>query len=436
MTKRTSRYILTLALVACCVLIVPAVAAASTAWVSGSAPTVLNGTSCTKPGYSTVQSAINAGAATINVCSGTYPEQLTITKAVKLTAINGTGTATVAMPAAAVDSTTSCDTTGTLKQKDEISICTAGTVSIAGLNVEAIIPLETCADGLYGIFVGEGSTLKATNVAINGASTSVNAFKGCQHGVAVEVGLKQFDNNTENIHIPHEIGHAVLSKVKVSGYQKNGPTVKGETSTLVVSASTITGEGPSPYIAQNGIEVWGATGKITGTTISGNECEVSGVCGSEKTQSSGALFFLAGPGSSLATSTLTGNDFGVYYISESELQPTTAQLAMTGDIFSSNRYEGIILDQGKASLNGSTVKGGKIGVELLQYATPPSEAQTQSSQSTATNDKINEATEAAIKVFSDKAAGDIAGKFTITKSTFSGDATILINESNNFEVVF
>jgi hypothetical protein len=425
--KRRSRFILIVALVAFCGLTVPALASASTAYVSNSAPIVPNGASCTQPGFNTVQAAITSGAGTINVCPGTYTEQLTITKAAKLIAINGTGTATVAMPSAAVNSTTECDTMGGLEQKDEISICTAGTVSITGLNVEAIIPLTTCAGGLYGIFVGGGGTLKATNMAIDGASTSLNGYKGCQHGVAVEVGS----------HTPAETGHAVLSKVKVSGYEKNGPTVKNPGSTLTVSASTITGEGPSPYIAQNGIEVYGGVGKITGTTISGNECEIAGVCSFEKTQSSGALFFLAGTGSTLGTSTVKENDFGIYYFSESATQPETAQLKMNSDIFSSNRYEGVILDQGKASLNGSTINGsGKVGIELLQYATPPSEAQTQSSQSTATNDKINEMSEAGIKVSSDKEPGDIAGKFTITKSTFSGDATVLINQSNNFEVVF
>src|SRR5438552_3948936 len=108
-TKRTLHYILTLALVAFCSLAVPAVAGASTAWVSNSAPVVPNGTSCTSPGFKDVQSAISSGAGTVNVCSGTYSEQLTITKAVKLTAVNGAGTATVKMPAAAVDSTTTCD---------------------------------------------------------------------------------------------------------------------------------------------------------------------------------------------------------------------------------------------------------------------------------------------------------------------------------------
>ena len=421
MTKGKSRSSLILAMAACCALVLPA-AAGATAWVSNSAPVVAKGTSCTQPGFKGVQDAINAGASAINVCPGTYTEQLAITKAVKLTAINGTGTATVAMPAAAEDSKTACDTMGGLKQKDEISICTPGTVSITGLNVEAVIPLETCADGLYGIFVGEGGTLKATNMAVNGASTSLNSYKGCQHGVAVEVGS----------HTPAEVGHAVLNKVTVHGYEKNGPTVKDEGSTLTVTASTITGEGPSPYIAQNGIEVYGGIGKITGTTITGNECEVSTACSFETTQSSGALFFLAGPGSTMSTSTLKENDFGVYYASESASPPTTPQLTLSGDVFSSNRYEGVILDQGKASVNSSTINGsGKIGIELLQY-----EGQTQSSQSTATNDKINEMSVAGIKVFSDKGAGDIPGKFTITKSTFSADATVLINESSNFEVVF
>jgi hypothetical protein len=44
--------------------------------------------------------------------------------------------------------------------------------------------------------------------------------------------------------------------------------------------------------------------------------------------------------------------------------------------------------------------------------------------------------EAGVRVSSDKAPSDIAGKFTLTKSTFASDATVLDNESNNFEVIF
>ena len=326
------------------------------------------------------------------------------------------------MPASAEDSKSSCDTKEGLQQIDEISICTSGTVSITGLDVEAIIPLETCAGGLNGIFVGGGGTLKATGVSVDGASTSLDAYKGCQHGVAVEVGAAA----------QKEVGHAVLKNVAVSGYEKNGPTVKYAGSTLSVTGSTITGAGPTPWIAQNGIEVaFGGQGSVKASTVTGNECNVAS-CGAEGEQASGVLFLQAAPGSSIVHSTVNENDLGVYYASGSKTLSATPEVTIAKDLLTSNRYEGIDLEEGKASLKSDTINGsGRVGIDLYQY-----EGQLSASESTASSMKISGQSEAAIKVESDKKAGDIPGKFVITKSTETGNGALLINQSNNFEVIF
>jgi hypothetical protein len=105
---------------------------------------------------------------------------------------------------------------------------------------------------------------------------------------------------------------------------------------------------------------------------------------------------------------------------------------LSKDVFSANRYEGVVLDQGDALLKGNTISGpGEVGIELPQY-----EGQSLSSQSSASGTKISGQTEAGIRVSSDKAAEDIPGKFTITKSTFASNATVLQDESSNFDVIF
>ncbi|MDQ6811792.1 MAG: hypothetical protein M3Z95_07840, partial [Actinomycetota bacterium] len=249
--------------------------------MSGTAQTVAKGKSCTEPNYNTVNAAV-AGAPSgskIQICPGKYTEQLEITKALTLNAVNGVGSATLAIPAVPAFSKTTCDEAG---QTDEISICGAITVSITNLTVEAVYPLTTCAGKVDAIYVAGGGTLKASTDTINGASTNNNAYKGCQHGLAVDVGQ----------HSPEQVGHAVLRGDTISGYQKNGPTVRGKGSTLVISGSTITSEGPSPYIGQNGIEVaYGGKGNITATTVAGNECNLANICKpSTEEQASGILF--------------------------------------------------------------------------------------------------------------------------------------------------
>ena len=77
-------------------------------WVSP-APIAAADSGCAKPGYNTIQSAINAAplAATIHICTGTYVEALAIRQPVSLVAA---GLVTVQLPAAPANSATACDT--------------------------------------------------------------------------------------------------------------------------------------------------------------------------------------------------------------------------------------------------------------------------------------------------------------------------------------
>ncbi|HEY1833895.1 MAG TPA: right-handed parallel beta-helix repeat-containing protein [Solirubrobacteraceae bacterium] len=399
-------------------------ASAATVYVSNSAPVVAGGKSCAQPGFKSVQAALDAGPNQhVKVCPGTYEEQIEILTPAKLEATSGIGTAKLVMPASAVDSKTACDTKNGSQNIDEISICTSGAVTLKNLNIEAEIPLETCAGGLYGVFVGDGGTLKAQGDSIVGASTTLDNFKGCQHGIALGVGSSSRE----------EVGHATLKSVTVSGYEKNGPTVTFSGSTLSMKSSTIVGEGPTPFIAQNGVEVaFGGKGTIKSSSVSGNECNVAVCSESVEEQASGVLFYQAAQGSSISGSAVKENDLGVYYASGSATEPATAQVSISKDVLTSNRYEGILLEEGKAALKSDTINGtGRVGIDLFQTA-----GQASASESSATGTKVEGQTEAAVKVESDKAAGDTPGKFTFSGGSFHGDGTVLINESNDFTVIF
>ena len=161
------------------------------AWVSKWRPVSAPGNSCTHPGYSTIQSAINAVApgAVIHICAGTYTEQLTITRVL---VADRSGAVTVKLPTSPVNSTTTCDNAiGAVSQQpqDAVSICGAGTVSITGITVSAFWPAGFCYDSLYGIFVGQGSNLVSNKLAVDGAGVPVgDSAVGCQGGVAIQVG--------------------------------------------------------------------------------------------------------------------------------------------------------------------------------------------------------------------------------------------------------
>jgi hypothetical protein len=278
-----------------------------TLWVS---PAAVSATpdSCSKPGYNTIQSAINVApaGATIRVCAGTCVEQLQIIQAVSLV---GVGAVTVQLPAVPANSTTACDTapgTGAFQpNQDGVAVCTTGVVNITGLKINAAWPSFTCDDSLYGVLVAGGATVNLTNSSIVAAGAV--PLNGCQGGVGIQVGMAWTT--------PVEVGHANLSNDSISGYQKNGVTVDGAGSSANVARTTVTGIGPTTQIAQNGIQVSnGASARISSSTISSDECNVA-VCGANaltQTQSVGVLFFGAASDSSVTSSKINGNDIGVY----------------------------------------------------------------------------------------------------------------------------
>jgi hypothetical protein len=393
-------------------------ASSSTLWVSNVAP-VGNNSSCSKPGYGTISAALAAApsGATIKVCSGNYGEQLTITKPVSITA---EGSVTVTVPASPADSTTTCDNALTSVapggvDMDGVSICTTGTVKLTGLTVTESVPVVNCSDNLYGILVAGGANLVAKNVTVNGATES--PLNGCQLGIGIDVGASGTP----------EVGTATLSHVTVSDYQKNGITVDGTGSSVKISKSVVTGAGATDQIGQNGIQISdGAVGSITTSTISGNECDASG-CGSNglDDQATGVLFYGAGAGTSLTKSTLTGNDLGVYYLSLAASEPTSPEVSISGNTFSSNRYEGVQLDQGKASVTKNTVQGsGEAGIEVIQY-----DGQSFAPASTASKNKIS-GQQVGVEVLSDNSStGDLPGSFDISHSVFLTTNTLA--ESDN-----
>ena len=400
----------------------------ATVWVAP-APTPVStlDNSCTHPGYNTIQSAINAvpAGATINICAGTYVEQLQITQAVTLT---GHGAVTVKLPATPADATTACDAASNAAQsptdgldQDGISICGTGTVTITDVTLDAAWPVGTCNNNLYGILVGGGATLYLSNSSVTAAGAV--PLNGCQGGVAIQVGMAWTT--------PNQVGKAELVDDHVSGYQKNGITADGSGSEADIIDTTVTGIGPTTAIAQNGIQVSnGAYGAIANSTITGNECNYPSVCGLNGSQAAGVLFYGAADGSYVSGSKITNNDYGVYSYDADALAPTSPSVVVEEDTISS-RYEGVILDQGFTEIDATTISGGAIGLDVYQY-----DGQSYAADGTAFNDTIKGASVAAIDVQSDDApSGDFPGQLTVEYSTLKGNAAKVLNNSTNYKVV-
>jgi hypothetical protein len=404
----------------------------TTRWVSnttslGTAP----GTSCADPGYATITDALNASNSgdIIKVCAGTYNEQLVIDRVG--VSLQAKGPVTVVGPATPA-SPTSCDADGgTQPNQDVVDICGPFNVSIAGFTFQGSWDPGVCYNSIYGVAVLGGANLAMSNSTVENIGGNPQT-DGCQGGVGIQAGLATSGTTAD-------AGTATLNNDVVNTYQKNGITVDGAGSNATISNATVTGTGPTPAIAQNGIQISdGATAKINSSSVSGNECnDTGGGCGPDgfsNVQAVGILLFDAGK-VTVTGSNASANDVGVDNIEDfawpfyTPPSPFVATNESLSGLRLNNRYENAFLDEGKTTLNSSALSGGEVGIETDQgsYQTTPA-------VSSATSDTITGASQDAILLASDNVTGDKVPKLTVSKSSFdTSNAGGVANQS--FSVV-
>ncbi len=225
-----------------------AAAAGPQYWVAPTSTSTANN-SCATAAYTSVQSAVTAAelyesshtraVPTIELCPGTYAEQVTITRSLVLTRAKVAarrGPVVIQLPASvgADQSTglsaTNCQAGDTASQLPQsvIEICAATTggintkgvsVSFSHVTVQGNWPTTVCNDSLYGILVEGGASLSLADSIVE--QIGAYPLNGCQGGVGVEAGFAP----------THQVGHLTMHGDTVQTYQKNGITADGPGST-------------------------------------------------------------------------------------------------------------------------------------------------------------------------------------------------------------
>ncbi len=296
------------------------------------------------------QAVTNAASGdTVNVAAGTYIEQVSIAKSLTLT---GAGAANTIIKAPAATGLTA-NGLG-LEVLLDVSF---GTVNASGFAVSGpVFTPSSCGDNFYGIYDRGGATLNLSNVTVSDIRNSNNTLLGCQQGNAIRYGSRS-------------LGQAALGtidNVTVTGYQKTGVIIDGDSTTVTLSNSTITGDGPQNQTAQNGVQISrGAHATVMHNTISGDECDVANACGpngNSDTQSGAILLFDAGTGTTISNNTISNSDVGVL---RSDTSTSTPSVTISGNTLTANRYEGIYLFGGPTTLTNNTINGPTAtGIEL------------------------------------------------------------------------
>jgi parallel beta-helix repeat protein len=338
--------------------------------------------------FKTIKHATDTAVAgdTINVHAGTYSEQVNVSKNLTLTG-DGAGSTTIQAP-----STLTADADGKMNLVEF-----RGGISdtMSGFTVSGPGP-SGCNSISTGIAALGGASLNVS--ATNVTSIRDSTLSGCQNGEGIRVGTPR-DSGTPSV------GSLTASHVQVTDFQKNGVVVAGPGSTGTISDTTITGAGATATIAQNGLEIiGGALGTVNHNILSNIECD-NASCNPDPLQqyyATGISTTSAATGTVVSNNTVSHTDVGI----DSDGTGKT----ITGNTLTDNRFEGIFLYQGNATVSGNTITGGKIGVEIAAF-----NGDTVNAQGTLTKNLISGATTAGIQL-------QIGPANTTTLATITGDS--------------
>jgi parallel beta-helix repeat protein len=256
--------------------------------------------------FTTIQAAVNQSPANtvIDICPGSYPEQVSITKNLTLTGVrSGTeDSAIVVAPSGGIvqNATDLADGSAIAAQ---IFVQGAAHVNVSDLTIDGNNnQIAGCSPDLVGVYYQNASGTMNYLVARNQALSA--ALNGCQsgEGIFVESGYGTGGSAT-----------VTVESSSVHSYQKNGITADGSATVATISSNYVVGQGPTTGAAENGIQVSdGATGTIAGNRV------VDDVYSPGTAGASGILIYDSGS-LSISSNTVSNTQFGIVVYSDGTL---------------------------------------------------------------------------------------------------------------------
>jgi hypothetical protein len=371
---------------------------------------------CAGPGthYTTIQAAVNApGITTVEVCPGTYPEQVTITKNLTLKGIaSGTGdAAVVVVPNGGLVTNGVTDIFGQ-PTAAQILVQNAASVTISHLTVDgANDGLTDCSVDAIGIYYqNSGGTI--TDNAVRNVLLPSN-LQGCQDGLAINV-----ESNTGTPVV-------TISNNSVRNYDKNGITASGPGTgggpNVTVSGNTVIGLGATTVTAQNGIQIgFGATGTVTSNYVV-DDIYINPPCGGMSEPycygSSGILIY-ASSGITASSNTVESTQLGIVPATDPTYGNANNTMVKSNHIGGTQNYDAIDLCSDNNTAESNSIYGAAESGVHVDDECPPSTG----SNTTVKSNTINEAC-AGILIGS-SSTGNTIGTNTflnVTSTTLAGD---------------
>src|SRR5579872_23261 len=307
------------------------------------------------PSFATIQAAVNAApaGATILVCPGTYPEQVTINKDLTLRGVRS-GTldeAIIVAPAGGITANTTSLATGN-PIAAQVLVSAAKDVEISNLTIDGgNNGINACSPNLIGLYYQNASGSVRHIVAVNQALGA--ADNGCQSGLAIFV----------------QSGHGGSSRVTVSdshvqNYQKNGITGNENGTTINVLENTVIGQGPTNGAAENSIQIgFGAKGKIISNVAADNIFAPDTI--SDPGDAASGIIVFASSDVIVSGNTVTNTQFGIAFVSDSVAGAADGGTITTNSISATHIFDGIDLCSNANRVRDNIINGSsESGIHL------------------------------------------------------------------------
>jgi parallel beta-helix repeat protein len=301
---------------------------------------------CLTIAYALTQATNNS---TIDVASGSYPQQLVINSNVTITGPS-TGSAAVINPSSLPASDT--DTDSPQAQFAIVDVQPGVSAKLKHLTINganATNQFTDCSVDYVGVYYHDASGTLANDTIEN--VVLPQADFGCQDGLGVYVASDSGQTSS-----------VAMTTDTVTDYDKNGVTCDDAGTTCSIKGSTVRGIGPTNLIAQNGIQLFDAAqGTITDDQVNANSFTQSDAA------ASGLIIFGVGA-LSVTDNTLSANDLNAYLAADTT-GPTEGIWTISGNTVTDGSDnvpggagfgDGIDLDStsNAVSITGNTVTGG------------------------------------------------------------------------------
>jgi parallel beta-helix repeat protein len=289
---------------------------------------------------------------TIEICPGTYPEQVVITRSMNLTGLTAGNSSypTITVPAGGLVQNT-LDLDGAFPTAAQLLITNGATVNIKNLTVDGTgNNVQTCGLDPVGVMFQNASGSIKSSAVLNQVLPA--GYTGCQSGLAIYA----------------ESGNGGTAAVAIEGnvvqnFDKNGITANDAGTTATISGNTVIGQGSWNGAGQNSIQMaFGATGSISKNVV-GDDIWGPDQLGDTGDAATGILVY-GSAGVSITGNSVTSTQYGISVDYDSYDGLSANNTTISGNMIANTIfYDGIDLcgasnsTISKNSVNGSASSG-------------------------------------------------------------------------------